>query len=706
VLASSNALDALFAPRSVAVIGASRRPTSVGGALLANILRGGFTGPVYPVNRKADTVQSVKAYASLSCVPGPVDLAVVVTPSREVSSVIDACVAKAVRAVVLVSAGFAERDGEGTVTQAHIAERCRAAGIALIGPNCLGVLSASSRLNATFALSAPPAGGVAVCSQSGAVLAAVVDAAAQRDVGMGEAASIGNSAGVGFSDLLGRWRTDEATRVALLYIESLTQPRAFLDAARRTSRQKPIIAIKAGRTSSGARAAASHTAALASPESAVTALMRQAGIIRVDNVTAMMDTAALLDACPPLHGRKIAIITNAGGFGIMAADTCEAARLTLPQPLGSVATALRDQLARDDGIANPLDLGAAASAEDYAIALRVLNASDAYDAVLVVCVPTAVTDVVGIAEQIAAVAEKGTKPIVACVLGAQTTPPVLNVLRAHVPTFALPEDAVRALANAAGYVAWRSRGYAEPPAFADVDRAAVRSVLHKARGRLQSASVAARDAWLTPPETGLLLAAYGIACVETRMVASPEEAVAAAEKLGFPVALKLVARAVVHKSDVGGVVLGLRDKAAVAEEATALYRRFSGQIEGLVVQPMHDRGPELFAGFTRDPAFGPLVAFGVGGIGIEVTRDVVCGLAPLSQCDAEDLVAGIRARAVLDGYRGQPGVDRSALIDMLMRVANMAASEGDLVELDINPLRCDADRRPIALDVRVRMRID
>ncbi len=697
-------LEALFNPRSVAVIGASRQRGTVGGEIFHNLLSVGFLGPVYPVNPTAEHVQSVKAYRSVRELSGLVDLAIIAAPAAVVAGLVDDCIAAGVRGIVVISAGFGETGPEGKAVERQILRRCREHGVRLVGPNCLGLLNTDPtvRLDATFAPTWPPRGDVAFASQSGALGLAALDLAKDLGIGIRQFVSVGNKADVSGNDLLEHWEDDDATKVILLYLESLGNPRRFLEVAQRVSKKKPIVAVKSGRTTSGARAAGSHTGALATPDRAIDALFAQTGVIRVSTVKELLDVATLLSSQPVPRGSRVAILTNAGGPAIMAADSCEALGLTLPAPASATQAALRQFLPGEATLQNPIDMIASANAEAYERALEALLADPGFDAVLVLFVPSLVTEPRLVAEAIVRAATGAPKPILTCIMGTHDLPPALEVLRAgRLPAYRFPEDAVAALGRTAAHGAFRARPEGAAPPRLTVDAGAARAAL---------SAPPPPSGWLPPDTVRAVLAAYGIRMPSSLTAKTPEAAGRAAQRLGFPVALKSVSSTLIHKADIGGVVLGLEDAEAVERAAAAMRDRLvtagKGQaLEAFLVQEMVPSGVETLVGLTRHDELGALVAFGIGGTNVEVFNDVGFRLAPLAPADIEALFAQLRAKQLLEGYRGRPPADRAAIADVLQRVSQLALELPEIIELDINPLvALPPGRGVLAVDARLRVR--
>jgi acetyl coenzyme A synthetase (ADP forming)-like protein len=704
---SSTSLERLLAPRTVAVIGASRSRESIGGEIFANLVCRPFVGSVYPVNAVASHVQGVRAYGSIAEVPDKIDLAVIAVPALDAPGVVDACGTAHVKAAVVITAGFGEAGAEGARAQAAMVATARDAGMRLVGPNCLGVVSTDPdvALHAAFATGWPPRGNVSVASQSGALGIALLDEARDHGIGIRHFVSLGNEADVSAEDLLEYWESDAETRVILLYLESFRDPRRFLDVARRVTRTKPIVAVKSGRSAAGARAAGSHTGALATRDAVVDALLTQAGVIRANTLEELFDVATLLATGGMPLGKRVAIVTNAGGPGILAADACEARGLVVPTFEDATTRALGGALPNVP-VRNPLDLLAGASPETFDAALPLVLGDHGIDSVLVACVPTTSADVGEVARVIANAQGYAVKPVIACVMGKRGVEQARTVLReARVPVYALPESAATALAAATSR-AESAAGVESPAELPNFDAAAARARIAAKAGDGESGT----DRWLAPDETAALLDAFGIRCLPGAQASDAATAARAASVFGYPVALKIVSRVVRHKSDVGGVLLDLRDDAALREGVATLERRMAaaghrGDLDGILVQPMAPPGVEMFIGATRDKVFGPVVAFGTGGVALELWNDVVFRLAPVTGVEAHRMLDAVRGRRLLEGFRGGPRGDREALAEALLRVSRLMEDVPEIVELDLNPfVALEPGRGAIALDARVRVR--
>jgi acetate---CoA ligase (ADP-forming) len=684
-------LRPFFAPRTVAVIGASPRHGTIGGELFRNVLAGEFDGVAYPVNRTGSPVAGVRAYTSVRQIPDRVELVIVCVPASHVLQAADDALGSGTRALCVISAGFAETDVEGRQRQEELLGAVRAHGARLIGPNCLGIAVARPQLNATFGPRVLPAGNVGFSSQSGALGLALLEQAESRGLGFSAFVSIGNKADVSSNDLLEYWEDDPDTDLILLYLESFGNPRKFGRLARRVARRKPILAMKGGRTRSGAKAAGSHTAALAGSEQAVDALFRQAGVIRAETLEELVDTAALLSSQPLPRGRRVAVLTNAGGLGILCADACEAAGLELPTLSPQTREALALKLPREASVANPIDMLGSAVASTYESVLPHLLADRNVDAVIVLFVPPVVAAADDVAEAVARAVEDGgqiDKPVLASFISSGGTPAALLREPRRVAPFAYPESAARALGRAAERAAWLRRPAGVVPRLTGIDWPAAAELI---RGVLAGSS----DVWLEPGQVRALLRFYGIPFVAERVAATVEQSVAAAAELGYPVAVK-TAEAGAHKSERKLLALDLGDEDAVRSAVARIG-------SPVVVQPMIRGGVELLAGVVQDPVFGPLVACGPGGVLAELIGAAQFRLAPLTDADARELVETGKAGRLAAGYRGGPPADAAALVDLLLRLSRLADDHPEIAELDLNPVIGLADGC-IAVDARIRLR--
>jgi acetate---CoA ligase (ADP-forming) len=700
-IAAAAAMHHFLNPTSVAVIGASRERGTVGGEIFHNLLDAGFNGPVYPVNARAEVVQSVRAYSTIADVPGDVELAVVAVPAPSVPDAVRACAAKGVRAVVVVSAGFAETDERGTERQRELLEVCRAAGIRLVGPNCLGILNTAEdvRLNATFAPGTPPGGQVAFMSQSGALGLALIELAAGRDLGLSSFASVGNKADISGNDLLSYWAEDEGTDVVLLYVESFGNPRRFSGIARRIGMRKPIVAVKAGRSQAGARATSSHTGALlAASDVTVDALFEQAGVIRTDSLGEMLDVASLLQSQPLPGGRRVAILTNAGGPGIMCADACEAAGLEVPPLPERTREELAGFLAPEASVANPVDMIATASADQYGRGIAALAACEEIDAVIVIFVRPLLTRAEDVAGAIATAVEGTSRelPVLAVFMSGDRElarrgdgPPV--------PRFQYPEDAGRALARASLYSEWRQTPGDEVPVFDDVRQEEAAAQIAKGLGQ--------GPGWLRFDRAARLLDCYRIPVAGWGIASSPAEVEEIARGLGGTVVVKAIGGELLHKTEAGAIRLGLESPVAARTAAAEIDRSLSQadiEREGFLVQAMVHQGVEMLIGVVGDPVFGPVVACGAGGVQAELLKDVNVRLAPLSARDADEMIRSLRTFPLLTGYRGMPKANLEALEGLLVRIGALVDNHREVAELDLNPVIAGSQGATV-VDVRVRI---
>jgi acetyl coenzyme A synthetase (ADP forming)-like protein len=683
----------LFEPRSVAVVGASRDRGKIGSEVLHNILAAGFPGRVAAVHPSAAVIDGVSAYARVDLIPGDVDLAVVCVPAADVPQVVDDCIVKGVTAIVIITAGFGETGDAGRTVESAIVTRTRQAGIRLVGPNCMGLLNTDPArpLNATFSPVCPPAGRVAMSTQSGALGLAVIDYARELGIGLSSFVSIGNKVDVSTNDLIEYWADDPRTDVIVLYVESFGNPVKFSQIARRVGRTKPIIAVKAGRSVAGARAATSHTGALASRDAVADAMFHQCGVIRTTTLEELFDTARLLANQPLPAGRRVAILTNAGGPAIMAADACESVGLDLPRPSERVTAALKAFLPAAASVGNPVDMLASASAADYERALAVLLADETTDAALVIFIPPLATTNDDVARAIRQASRAfPAKPVLAVLMAAHDPPRDLE----SIPCYRFPEGAAAALARAASYAEWRQGPQGAVPELTGIEAAAARRVMDQALAR--------GAGWLSMAESESLLSAVGIPVLESRTVLTAEDAAEAAANAGFPVALKAIGSALVHKSDVGGVRLRLKDSAAVNAAWQDMRKRLGSRMSGAVVQKMAGEGVEILIGAVKDPVYGPVLACGMGGTLTELLADRQLRLHPLTDLDATSMIEELRGAPVLRGYRGSTPADEAALGDALLRLSALVGLCPEIQELDVNPLI--VGRRGVcAVDARVRV---
>ena len=691
--AAAASMRAFFEPRVVAVIGANRTRGKIGAEILSNLGDAGFTGSIVPVHPDAAEIAGRKAYPRVTDIPGVVDLAIVVVPAEHVLGAVDDCIRKNVRAICVISAGFSECDAEGRAREAELLDKVRRAGVRLIGPNCMGLLNTDPavRLNATFSPVYPPRGKVAMSTQSGALGLAILDYARRLDIGISSFVSVGNKADVSGNDLIQYWAEDPNTSVILLYLESFGNPKKFAEIARRVGRTKPIVAVKAGRSAAGSRAAASHTGALASNDVVVDALFRQAGVIRTGRLEEMFDVAALLSHQPVPRGGRVAILTNAGGPGILAADACEANGLELPSLSEATRSELRSFLPAAASVNNPIDMLASATPDHFRRALDAILRDAAVDSVITIFIPPLVTEPRAVAAAITAAAEgHSDKPVLGVFMRAEGAPAALS----PIPSYAFPESAALALARVTAYGKWRTRPVLAAPTLDGFDRQAIRGIVESAMSR--------GVGWLPPQDAQALLAAAGIASPASHVASSVEDAVDAASRMGYPVALKALGPSLVHKTERKAVALNVCDGAGVRATHADFQMRLGADMTGVLVQRMVAPGAEMIVGALQDPLFGPLIACGTGGVMVDVIADTAFRLHPLTASDAADMIDELRGARLLRGYRGSPPADEAALRDVLLRVSAILGAAPEIRELDLNPVIVQPAGASVA-DARMRL---
>jgi acetyl coenzyme A synthetase (ADP forming)-like protein len=691
-------LDPVFSPRSIAVIGASRRRDSIGFALLHNLIANQFSGALYPVNPGAQAIHSLKCYPNIGAIPDPIDLAVILVPRDKVLPAVDECIAKGVRGLVVITAGFSETGEEGARREKELRERVRAAGVRMIGPNCMGVINTDAEisLNATFAPTPARRGSIGFVSQSGALGVAILNVAQDLGIGLTQFASMGNKADVSGNDLLVHWEDDPETRVIAMYLESFGNPRRFTEIAKRVTRKKPILVVKSGRTAEGARAASSHTGAIAGTDVTVSAFLDQCGVLRANTIEELFDVARALDRCPLPQGFRVGIVTNAGGPAIMATDACVNLGLHMADLSEETRAGLRAFLPPEASVANPVDMIASATAESYRRTLAAVLDDPEVDMALAINVTPLLSSPIDILEAVGEVARDRTKPVLAVMMATDEFYERVKEATDLPPVYRFPESAARAMFLLARYAAWvRRPEEAAVPDF-PVDDAAVAAILDRVP-----------EGYLDPADAFRILDLYGIPLARWRMVGSREEALAAAREIGFPVVLKAVASDLVHKSDVGAVQVDLRDEAELGRALDRAAESVAGaghRIDGWLVQEMARGGHEVIYGITTDPRFGPLLMFGLGGKYVEVFQDVRFGVLPLGRGEAEDMIRGIRGFKLLEGVRGEAGADLDLLAEILLRLAQLSKRHPRIQELDINPFLAGPSRdRARALDVRIRL---
>lgn len=689
----------MFSPRSVAVIGASRREGKLGHSVLKNLVQYGYQGPIYPVNPNADDILGLQCYARVNDIPHEVDLAVIVVPSRYVPEVVADCAAKGVKAAIVISAGFREVGPEGAKLEREVVEIARESGMRLLGPNSLGLIDTASSLNATFAASMAKRGEIAFMSQSGALCTSILDWAGPAGVGFSKFVSLGNKADLDEVDMLEAWREDEHSRVILAYLEGIADGRRFMDVAKGLTKEKPLIIVKSGTTSAGSRAVSSHTGSLAGSEAAYDAAFKQCGVIRARSVEGLFDYSVAFAYQPLPQGERVAIITNAGGPGIMAADACESEGLALAALTAETIEHLRSHLPPAASLYNPIDVLGDALADRYRLALEAALRDPNVDAILVLLTPQAMTQIEETASSLVEASRRSAKPILACFMGGEMVASGAEILnQGQVPNYQYPERAVRALAAMRDHRQWQEQEVELPLAFT-VDRAQAEAAIEKARaaGRLR----------LGEMEACQVISAYGLSLPKAALARSAEEAVASAEGIGYPVVMKVVSPEILHKSDIGGVRVGIQSASEVRDAFDLITYRATkympgADIWGILVQEMARQTREVIIGVTKDPQFGHLIMFGLGGIYVEALKDVTFRVAPLTPGEARAMIAEIRSYPLLSGVRGERPADIDSIVDCLLRVSQLVTDLPEIVELDINPLMVgEAGQGALVVDCRM-----
>ena len=695
-------LDYFFKPKSVAVIGASTDPDKLGYAVLENLVEGGYAqqGKVYPINPHAEKILGYEVFSSVTEVPGEIDLAVIVIPYTYVPDVLRECGEKGIPAVVVISAGFREAGMEGLERELELIEIAKEHGIRLVGPNCLGIIDTFTPLNASFSAGTPPKGPMAFMSQSGALGTAILDWAQAGRLGLSKFVSLGNKADVSEIDLMKAWVDDPDTNVILMYSEGLPNGQEFIEVAREITRKIPLVAVKSGVTESGSRAVSSHTGSLAGSEQAYQAAFQQAGVLRAEDMASLFDMALALGYQPPLKNDRIAIVTNAGGPGILATDALEHRGMSLSRLEVETIQDLEQYLPDAASAANPVDVLGDARANRYEFALKAVSEDPNVDGLLVVLTPQAMTEIGATAEAVGKISQEIDKPIMGCFMGEAKVESGIEVLRKYnVPNYSFPERAALAFRAMADYREIRLRPQPEFETF-EVDQQAVRDVIERVKSE-DRYSIGDLEAWD-------ILEAYGIRIPKSKLAESQDQAVEYAAEIGYPVVLKITSPDILHKTDVGGVKVGLESPEEVRDAfELMLYRaeRYLPEAEvwGCQVQEMAPPGGlEVLIGMNRDPQFGPLITFGLGGIYVEALKDVTFRVAPFSRKEAQAMLEEIRASALLEGVRGEPPVDKDSIVEILMRIGQLVQQFPEIAELDINPLIVYPEGQgAIAIDMRL-----
>jgi len=693
----------IFWPRSVAVIGASNKTGSVGQVTFANILLNGYTGVVYPVNLTARSVMGVKAYPSLIHIPDEVDLAVIIVPATFVPEVIEECGSKGVKAAVIISAGFKEIGEKGALLEKRVKELARKYNISLIGPNCFGVINTDHRvrLNATFGRAMPEEGNITFITQSGAVGVTALEYADAEGIGLSKFVSIGNKADINENDLLEYLKEDEPTRVILLYLEDLVEPAKFLETARSITEEagKPILAIKSGRTVEGAKAASSHTGALAGSDEAYDAFFHQCGIIRVETVDELFEYAKAFSGQPIPKDRKVAIITNAGGIGIMATDSSIRNGLQLTQFSQATKEKLKTILPPTASMNNPIDVIGDSDEKRYSETLKIIMEDPGIDGVICIWTPTLMAETKVVAQKIVEIAPSFQKPVMGCLLSLENTKEVIQTLwQAKIPYYPFPETAAKALAMMCNFSEWMKKPITQVKVFDDVDKVKVNAIIAQAKSRTPSA--------ILELEGYQILAAYKLPTLPYALVKDEAQAIKSAQELGYPCVLKIVSADILHKTDVGGVMVDIETEEELRMKFKELMENVKkgkpdARIEGVLVQPMANKGVETIIGIKRDPQFGSLIMFGTGGIYVEVFKDVAFRICPIRELSARHMIQEIKGYKILQGFRGRGPADIEKIVESLQRLSQLAVDFPGFSEIDINPfLVYEQGNGALAIDAR------
>ena len=676
-----NMLETLMYPESIAVIGASQSPGKVGHEILANLVKGGFEGPIIPVNPKADTIIGQKCWHDLKDYDRKIDLSVIAVPTKFVRDAVRSSIEAGAKSIIVITAGFKETGEEGAALEKEIAKMCSNVNVRLMGPNVLGLINTHHKLNASFASHMPMTGGISIISQSGALITSILDWAAGRHLGLGKLISMGNKADLNEVDFLEALGNDKDTSVIVGYLESIESGKEFIKAAETVATRKPVVVLKVGTTEAGGKAASSHTGSLAGADIAYGAAFVRSGVIRAETFEHLLDCATAFSMQPLPAGNRVAIITNAGGPGIMAADAVENSGMVVAKLTTSTATALKSKLPAAASVGNPIDVLGDADPDRYAMAVNAAQDDDSVDAIVVLLTPQAMTYPLETARAITETI-RGTKPVLASFLGAKDVVPAREELVAHnLPDYFSPERAVAALKAMVDYAAWRNR----PPRVVTrfpVNRRRVERIInrHHKTGYPEIGEVDAKE----------ILLAYDFHVPEGHVAFTADEAVEIAERLGMPVAMKIVSPDIIHKSDLGGVKLNLSSPGEVRDAFDLMMLRISrrapdADLQGVLVEKMADKGLEVILGMSRDPQFGPMLMFGLGGIFVEVMKDVTFHLAPITADEAMQMLEGTRSYALLKGARGQSGVDMGAIAGGLQRISQLVTDFPQITELDINP---------------------
>jgi len=693
-------LDAFFNPKSIAVIGASREPQKVGHRVFRNLIKSGFHGGLYPINPNANKLLGFKCYKSVLDVPDHIDLAVIVVPARIVPSVVEECGLKGVKGIVIISAGFSEVGREGARLEREVIGLCRKYGMRMQGPNCLGLISVQSRVNASFAPTMPLPGNIAFISQSGALGSTILNWAIRNEIGFTKFISLGNEADLNAADFIEALEDDKETKVIGLYMEGVKEGKRFIEAAKKAVRKKPIIAIKAGTTDAGIRAVSSHTGSLAGSDTAFSAAFRKAGIIRANTLEELFNLVLAFSSQPTPKGNRILIVTNGGGPGILAADACEKMGLDLPLLEYEIRENLRRLMPPHASLNNPLDVLGDADENRYKLALEAGLKSNNVDGIIVILTPQAVTPCEEVAKVVVELGKGSSKPIVASFMGFEETSEVIKILkRGGVPNYAFPETAAFVLKSMHDYNLILGLTTEEHVPKVRINENEIKRIIESAKSERRSA--------LTIDEAIRIAKAAGIPVPKAAMAKSKREAGELADKIGYPVVMKIVSPDILHKTDIGGVILGVKSREEAEKNYELLLRRArlampGAKIMGVLVQKMVPAGREVIVGSIRDRQFGPLIMFGLGGIYVNFLKDVSYRLCPLTRTEAAEMIEETKAYTLLRGVRGEPPSDIDAAIDVILRIAQIMVSFEEIAEMEINPLFVyESGEGCLGVDIRV-----
>jgi acetate---CoA ligase (ADP-forming) len=689
--ATLRSLEYILRPRSVSVIGASNRPGAVGGLILKSLLMNGFKGLLYPINSNYQNVLSIQAYPSILNVPGEVDLAVIATPRNQILSLVDECGRKKVKGIIVVADGFREKDEEGALLEREMVDIAFGYGMRIIGPNCNGVINTDPeiKLNATFTLINPEPGNISFVSQSGALGLGILQYAINLNIGFANFVSVGNRVDIAPTDLMQYWEKDPRTKVILLYLESFDNPEIFSKVSRRVSIQKPILAIKGGSTPEGSRATRSHTGAMATPSIISDALLQEAGIVAVNSISELFDSAILLANQPVPRSRNTVIVSAGGGPGILTADACIRNGLKLPEISAETRAKIKSVSKRDININNPVDLTAGVSAGDFEAVLEILAEDTAYDSIITICIPPAGLEVSDVEEALgkaSGIIRKNNKPLLACFVGMKQSKGKMFENN-FIPYYLFPEEAVLALSNAVKYNELKNQRIGIIPEFRDIEKGKAQQLIN----RILTGS-RERPLWISYPDVNELLKCYGIRFVETRVADTLDKAAIAAEKIGFPVVIKLNSPSITHKTDVGGVVLDVTTTQQVKDAFSQIENNLvkigrQNEMQGVIIQHQIKDGVEIIAGSSEDILLGHVVMFGMGGIQAELMKDTALRLSPLTDLKAKDLINSVKITKILNGYRGMPRFDTQSIEELLLRISALVSDIPQISEIDLNPVK-------------------